>query len=133
MTSPADARRIAERYPAPRRGRWLGWGLAVVLAALLGGWMVWAGLQAARPAVAAEIRGYHVTSAQQAEATLRIERADPASTVTCQLVAQDASHRRVGVAEVTLAPGGAKQVDVSKVITTIGLAVTVTIDGCHTG
>ncbi|MGJ6980853.1 DUF4307 domain-containing protein [Aestuariimicrobium soli] len=97
-----DRERIRTRYPQRRRGRWIG--AAVVIAVLLGGWAVWAGLEHANPGVTGQLHGYRVLDDQSVEATVITHRPDPTTRAECTVQAQALSGEIVG--ELTFAVTG---------------------------
>lgn len=133
MTTTADDRaRIAARYPAARSPHATWVVVACLLAAVLGGWMTWAGLHGANKPVDADVHGFTVPSDTEARATLRVQRKDPARPVTCTVEATGDNFVKVGEREVAIAPGTDKITLAEVSLRTIHKATTVTVRGCRT-
>ena len=82
------AERLRLRYPPPRcrdpgHRRWSRVGTAIGL-----GWLVWAALFHASPAVAGQMSGFQIVSDTEIVVTLTVDRPDPAQPVVCRVLAQ---------------------------------------------
>ena len=72
-------------------------GLGVVIAM---SWLIWAALVHSRPAVAAQVAAYTVTSDTAISVTISVDRRDPSVPVTCRLIAQAADFQPVAEQQV---------------------------------
>ncbi|GAA1546843.1 DUF4307 domain-containing protein [Nocardioides humi] len=102
MSTPAD--NLSERYGAPSRGRRtaLVVGAAAVAVAFLG-WLLWAMLFHANPAVSSEEIGHEVVDDHTATIRVRVTYGDGPVDATC--VARAISHDKAVVGEQTVTPG----------------------------
>jgi hypothetical protein len=126
--TPDDRERIRSRYPHKRRGTW--GVVAVVIAVLLGGWMVWAGLEQATPGVSGQLHGYRVVDDQTVLTTVKVHRPDPSISATCTVQAQAISGEVVG--ELTFPVSGSTQDTTHEVTVRTSLrATTAILVGCQ--
>ncbi len=98
MTDAAE--RLRRRYPKPRVPRpakvaLVGLGVAIAMS-----WLIWAALVHSRPAVAAQVAAYTVTSDTAISVTISVDRRDPSVPVTCRLIAQAADFQPVAEQQV---------------------------------
>ncbi|MGV8846136.1 DUF4307 domain-containing protein [Tessaracoccus sp.] len=128
--SDEDRARIAARYPSRRPIDVLVF--VVALAALLGAIavVVVAGVQRANPPVAAMVRQFDVTSAQEIAVTLVVQRTDPTQAATCSLVAQAVSYEYVGELDITVPPGTETLTRIDLTIKTLKEATSVSVESC---
>jgi Domain of unknown function (DUF4307) len=124
--------RPESRYGAPRR-----WtlpavvaGVALLIAAGIG-WLLWAALYHANPAVSSQLRGFEVTGNNEVRVTIAIQR-DPERAVRCLIQAQASDHAVVGEREVTIPSGGEPRPERTYRITTERRATNGILDGCRT-
>jgi hypothetical protein len=98
--------RPAARYGAPRPwARPLAVGVAVLLAVVGGGWVLWAGLHhAQQPPVAGQLVTYSVYGDAGVSATIGVHR-KPGVGAVCLLLAQADDHLVVGERQVRIPPG----------------------------
>ncbi|CAI9400540.1 DUF4307 domain-containing protein [Aestuariimicrobium sp. T2.26MG-19.2B] len=123
-----DRQRIRARYPRGRRGSWVA--AALVIAVLLGGWMVWAGLERATPGVSGQLHGYRVVDDQTVVTTVKVHRPDPGVAATCTVQAQAISGEVVG--ERTFPVSGSTQDTTQEVTLHTSLrATTAILVGCQ--
>ena len=128
--SDEDRARIAARYPSRRPIDVLVF--VVALAALLGAIavVVVAGVQRANPPVAAMVRQFDVTSAQEIAGTLVGQRTDPTQAATCSLFAQAVSYEYVGELDITVPPGTETLTRIDLTIKTLKEATSVSVESC---
>ncbi len=128
--SDEDRARIAARYPSRRPIDVLVF--VVALAALLGAIavVVVAGVQRANPPVAAMVRQFDVTSAQEIAVTLVVQRTDPTQAATCSLFAQAVSYEYVGELDITVPPGTETLTRIDLTIKTLKEATSVSVESC---
>lgn len=120
----ADIERIRRRYPTPtRRATWIV--LAVIIALVLGSWMIWAGLEHARPGISGQLHGYRVIDTNHVEATVNVHRPDPATRGECTVQAQAISGEVVG--ELTFPVTGATKDTTHKLTVKTSLRATTAI------
>lgn len=122
------AARLARRYPA-RRTDWRV--LAVVLAVIGGGWLIWAAWDGAHPAVSARIDAFDVRSTTETDVVVTIERADTARPAECLLYGQAVSYERVGELPLTVAAGEPAVVQQRVTLRTFKSATAVQIENCR--
>ena len=92
----ADASaRLARRYPPPRVSRGAAIGIIVVVAAVFVGWVAWAGVGLATPAVSGRINSFEIESDTASAFHLTVERRDPSVTAVCRVIAQADNFERV--------------------------------------
>jgi hypothetical protein len=127
----AAGTRPVDRYGAPRPwARPLAVGVAVLLAVVGGGWLLWAALYHATPPVAAQIRAYKVLGDGTVAATIDVER-EPGVAVTCLLEAQAADHFVVGERQVRIPAGPRQALTRTYRIETERPATNAVLDGCE--
>lgn len=130
-TSADDRARIAARYPS-RPGAHRAWvAVGVVLALLLGGWMVWAGIKGSTKPVEADVHGFTVRSDTEADVTLRVQRRHPQQAAVCTVEATAQNFVKVGEKDVTVAPGTQQITLVDASLRTVNRATTVTVASCR--
>jgi len=132
MTGLPPRARPADRYGGERadRGRRRATRLAAAaLAAAFLAFVGWAALGQARQPVRWQLLAFDTSAAGQVTATIRVT-ADPADEVACDVVAQDRSHRTIGVRTVTAAPGDRVR-RVEAVVPVRGTAVTAVVEDCR--
>jgi len=107
------------------------WKSFATLLLLVGGtWLIWAGLHHARPAISPTVISFSVTSEREITLRYSIQRRNPASAISCTLIARDFDKNVVGEIE-DLIPAGASQVEKTTLIPTRILAVNATISRCR--
>ena len=88
---------LERRYGTRRPGRRLAVIVVTVLVAGAGlGWLFWAAIVHANPAVDADVAGFHVKSVHRVEATVEVRVRDNDSAGTCLLRASAQDHSVVG-------------------------------------
>lgn len=128
MSSPDT---LARRYGAPSRGRRLvAIALAVVVSVTFLGWLVWAMLFHADPAISSEEIGHRVIDDHSATIEVRIQYGDGPVDATCKLRA--ISHDKAVVGELTFEPDPADGPTYDIAIKTDRRATTVEWIGCTT-
>ncbi len=129
--SPEDAARLRRRYPKSRlSGPW-GILLVVVVGAALLGWTLWAGLQYATPAVAAQVRGFQATSDNTATVQVDVQRADTTRPAVCTLTVVGTNAIPVGETDVRVEAGGATITTVAQGVRTTGRALSANVTNCR--
>jgi Domain of unknown function (DUF4307) len=122
--------RPVERYGAPRPwSRPLAVTLTATLALVGLGWLLWAGLYHAQPAVSERLRTFQVVGPGAVSATIDIER-EPGVAVECLLEAQAADHFVVGERQVRIAAGPQQTLTRTYRIETERPATNAVLDGC---
>ncbi|MFT3832807.1 MAG: DUF4307 domain-containing protein [Micropruina sp.] len=94
-SSTADRERIRRRYPPKRMSPVVITVVGVVIVALVG-YVIWVAAHRANPPVTARIDTFAVVSDTEMQATLVVDRPDPAIAVKCFLIVQAVSYERVG-------------------------------------
>ena len=133
VTTQSDAERIAQRYPPPALPRRLWIALAALIVAVGVPWMLWSGLHAANPAVAAKLLAFDVRSDSEVDVTITVERPDPSVAGVCTLKAQAVSYDTVGQLDVELPPGTERLETLKVVVRTFKPATSVSIVACRAG
>lgn len=128
-SSAANAARIAARYPSRRTGRLVA-GLALAVAAVGLGWLLFTALFHANPPVAGQVQSFRVTGDADVVVVLRVDRPDPAVRARCTVIAQSEDHRRVGELVVEVPPGSSRIVDLTLTVRTLARATSASLDGC---
>ena len=124
----ADRERIAKRYPKQCRTPWVI--LILVLAAVLVGWTVWAGLHHAEQPIRASLHGYQAISDTRVNVTINLHRPDPSVKGSCVLVATGADHVRVVETTVTFPASSSKDETIHTSVKTFSRAVTAELEKC---
>ncbi|GAB2568588.1 DUF4307 domain-containing protein [Microlunatus antarcticus] len=135
MTEPttvdaAAAERLARRYPPPlvkRRTKILITAVATLVAL---GWLVWAALLHAEPAVAGQVASYQVVSDTAIDVVITVQRSDPSRPATCRLLAQSTDFQPVAERDVPIEAGTVKVVDTRVTLTTLRRATSATVRSC---
>jgi hypothetical protein len=127
---PVTVTRPAARYGAPRPwARPLAVAVAVLLALVGCGWVLWAGLHHAQPPpVAAHLRTYAVADAG-VSATITVRR-EAGVGATCLLLAQADDHLLVGERRVRIPPGPQETLTLTYRIRTERPATNAVLGGC---
>ena len=127
---PAAAERLARRYPPPRVSR--AGKVAMVAAATLValGWLVWAALLHAEPAVSGQVASYKVLSDTSIQVEITVQRRDPAKPATCRLLVQSTDFQPVAEQSVEVGPSAYKVVDVPVTLTTLRRATSPSVKSC---
>ncbi|WP_157754778.1 DUF4307 domain-containing protein [Nigerium massiliense] len=130
MTTETDAERIARRYP-PRRGRRWWVVAAVVLAAVLGSWLVWTATHHANPPVAGHVAAFDVVSDTQIDVTVTVQRTDPAQPARCEVTTQAVTYDTVGQLPFDVPPGTERLTTVKVSVNTFKRATTADVAYCR--
>ncbi|WP_168207608.1 DUF4307 domain-containing protein [Microlunatus elymi] len=118
------------RYPRRRTPKILI-VVAVAVVAIGGiGWLVWAALAHAEPAVSGEVHVWKIESDQKVSYTLTVQRRDPSVPVACRVIAQAKNFETVGEKTVSLGASTAKLVDVQDTMRTLREATSVSSSRC---
>ena len=130
--TPTPPSGCAGAIPRPGCPRRVKTALVAVGVAVAMGWLIWAALVHAQPAVSTQVTSY--------EATDTVDRGDlhrrpprPDQPVSCRVIAQAANHETVGEQTVPVAGGAVRLVDVSVEVKTVRRAVAATVGGCTLG
>ena len=120
---------LDERYGRGRSPGWLPYLLVGGLAAILLGWLVWAGWEHATPDVRGELRGYEVVSDHEVTVRIDVVRSDGAA-VSCTVQALAEDHSVVGEDVVSLAAGRSGSLGLEASIATDRRATAATVTDC---
>jgi hypothetical protein len=126
VTAPS---RVRQRYQERRPPLWIA--LAIALALVGVGWLVWAGMYGATGTVTARVDAFRVLSDTQIEVTVTLDRPDPAAPAACQLFAQAVSYERVAELPISVEAGGSKLTTRTYVLNTLRRATTADVEDCH--
>lgn len=118
---------LSDRY-GRRPMRWKG--LAVVLLIVGGGWLIWAGLHHARPAITSTLISFSIPSDRAVSLRYSLDRRNPNQAVICTLVAHDFDKNVVGQIDDTI-PAGAAHTERTTLIPTRTAAVNGAISRCR--
>ncbi|HHV20568.1 MAG TPA: DUF4307 domain-containing protein [Propionibacterium sp.] len=126
--SDTDRRRIAERYPERRRP-WLVPVIAAPLLALVIFWL-WISAYHANPPLTADVSGFNVTSNNEIEVTVTVDRARPEVTGHCVVFAQAPDFERVGEVRIPIAASDRKVEQIEVTIRTFRLSTSASVEHC---
>ena len=129
----AVAERLARRYPPPLVRRRTKVLLTVLATLVAMGWLVWAALLHAEPAVAGQVASFDVVSDTSISLVMTVQRSDPSQPATCRLLAQSTDFQPVAESAVVVGPSTAKVVDQTVSLTTLRRATSVTVRSCTSG
>lgn len=127
----AAAERLARRYPPPRLPRPVLVGLVAAGTALGLGWLVWAALAHATPAVSAQVSAFTVVSDTTIAVTMTVQRADPSVPATCRVIAQSPDFQPVAEEEVPIPASTVALADIDLTLTTLRRATSASVSGCQ--
>jgi hypothetical protein len=125
------AERLRLRYPPPRVPRPVLAVLVAAGAALGLGWLIWAALFHATPAVAGQMSGFRVVSDTEIVVTLTVDRHDPAQPVSCRVLAQGEDLTPVGEQQVEVPAAEARVVNTQVKLVTLRRALTAAVQDCR--
>jgi hypothetical protein len=125
------ADRLARRYPPPRVPRALVVGLVAAGTALGLGWLVWAALAHATPAVAGQVSAFQVVSDTTMQVTVTVQREDPALPASCRVIAQSTDFQPVAEQEVPVPASTVRLADIRVELTTLRRATSASVSGCR--
>jgi len=131
VTDAAD--RLARRYPPPRVPRGVLVGLVAAGTALGLGWLVWAGLVHATPAVSAQVSAFTVVSDTTIRVTMTVQREDPSVPATCRVIAQSPDFQPVAEQEVAVPSSTVALANIPLELTTLRRATSASVSGCQVG
>ncbi len=117
-----------DRYGVRPQKRWVT--PAIVFALVGGGWLIWAGLYHANPAIRYELISFNVTAEREISIRYTVVRADPMQVVICTLTASDQDKNVVGQIDDKIA-AGTSQIEQTTAIPTRTAPVTATIARCR--
>jgi hypothetical protein len=126
----AVAERLALRYPPPLVSRRTKIALTAVATLVALGWLVWAALLHATPAVSGDIAGFTVVSDTSIEVTMTVQRTDPSRPATCSLLAQSTDFQPVAESVVQVEASPYTVVDKAVTLRTLRRATSVTVRSC---
>jgi hypothetical protein len=127
------ADRLARRYPPPRLPRPVLVGLVAAGTALGLGWLVWAALAHATPAVTAQVSSFQIVSNTAMKVTVTVQRADPSVAATCRVIAQATDFQPVAEQEVPIPVSSVPLADIRIELTTLRRATSASVSGCRVG
>jgi hypothetical protein len=117
-----------ERYGVRPQKRWVT--PAIVFAIVGGGWLIWAGLHHANPAIRYELISFKITAEREISIRYTVVRSDPMQAVICTLTASDQDKNVVGQIDDKIA-AGTSQIEQTTVIPARTEPVTATIARCR--
>jgi hypothetical protein len=126
----AAAERLARRYPPPLVGRRAKIAITVVATLVALGWLVWAALLHAEPAVSGQVASYDVVSDTSMDVVITVQRSDPSRPATCRLLAQSTDFQPVAEQDVAIPASRIKVADVRVTLTTLRRATSATVRSC---
>ena len=132
-TGPADAvvaERLARRYPPPRVSRGAKVVMVAVATLVALGWLVWAALLHAEPAVTGQVASYKVLSDTSIQVEITVQRRDPSKPASCRLLVQSTDFQPVAEQEVPIGPSAYEVVDVPVTLTTLRRATSPSVKSC---
>ena len=129
----AAAARLALRYPPPLVSRRLKILITAVATLVAMGWLVWAALRHATPAVSGDVSGFKVVSDTSIEVTMTVQRSDPSQRASCNLFAQSTDFQPVAEQVVPVEASPYTVVNVPVTLTTLRRATSVTVRSCSIG
>jgi hypothetical protein len=125
------ADRLARRYPPPRVPRAVVVALVGAGTALGLGWLVWAALAHATPAVTAQVSAFTVVSDTTIRVTMTVQRQDPARAATCRVIAQSTDFQPVAEREVPVPSSSVALANIVLDLTTLRRATSASVSGCE--
>ena len=129
----AVAERLARRYPPPLVARRTKIAITVVATLVAMGWLVWAALLHAEPAVAGQVASYDVVSDTAIDVVITVQRSDPSQPATCRLLVQSTDFQPVAEQDVAIEAGTAKVADKQVTLRTLRRATSATVRSCTSG
>ncbi|WP_157720294.1 DUF4307 domain-containing protein [Friedmanniella luteola] len=129
MTDAAD--RLARRYPPPRVPRAVVVALVAAGTALGLGWLVWAALAHATPAVTAQVSAFEIVSDTAIKVTMTVQRADPSQAASCRVIAQSTDFQPVAEQEIAVPASTVPLADLHVELTTLRRATSASVSGCR--
>ena len=125
------AGRLARRYPPARVPRAVVVGLVAAGTALGLGWLVWAALAHATPAVSAQVSAFTVVSDTTIRVTMTVQREDPSVAATCRVIAQSPDFQPVAEQEVPVPSSTVALANIELDLTTLRRATSASVTGCE--
>jgi len=129
VTDPAE--RLRRRYPPPRLPRPVLVALVAAGTAVGLGWLVWAALLHANPAVSAQVSAFEITSDTTMKVTMTVQRSDPSVPATCRVIAQSPDFQPVAEQEVQVPSSTVKLANMDLTLTTLRRATSASVSGCE--
>jgi hypothetical protein len=127
----ADEERVRRRYPR-RTGLQRALVVTAALLTVVGlVWLGWAAWIGSHPAIAAHVRSFTVESDTAVSVTLAVERADPGSSGSCDVIVQAESYERVGELTVDIPPSDKTQVLVTVEVKTFKRGTSASLGDCR--
>ena len=127
QTALAEVRGTAD---SGRRGRRTKIAITAVATFVALGWLVWAALLHAEPAVSGQVASYDVVSGTSIDVVITVQRSDPSRPATCRLLAQSTDFQPVAEQDVAIPASKIKVVDVPVTLTTLRRATSATVRSC---
>ena len=98
------------------------------------GWLVWAALLHAEPAVAGQVASYDVVSDTSIDVVITVQRSDPSQPATCRLLAQSTDFQPVAESAVAHRGRAPPRWSTRPVtLTTLRRATSATVRSCTSG
>ncbi|MSO29151.1 MAG: DUF4307 domain-containing protein [Candidatus Planktophila sp.] len=117
-----------DRYGVRPQKRWVT--PAIVFALVGGGWLIWAGLHHANPAIRYELISFNITAEREISIRYTVVRTDPMQVVICTLTASDQDKNVVGQIDDKI-EAGTSQIEQITAIPTRTAPVTAAIARCR--
>ena len=127
------AARLARRYPPPLVPRAVMVGLVAAGTAVGLGWLIWAALAHATPAVSAQVSAFEIVSDTTIRVTMTVQRPNPSVAATCRVIAQSQDFQPVAEEDVEVPASTFKLADLNLELTTLRRATSASVTGCQTG
>ncbi len=129
MPSPADAERIARRYPRRRTSPAALIAVGAVILALVA-WVVWVAINKASPSVTGRVDSFAVVSDTETRARITIDRPDPSVPARCLLFVQAVTYERVGEKYVDVPAGSERLTAVDVSVRTFKRGTSIAVEAC---
>lgn len=129
MPSPADAERIARRYPRQRTSPAALIAVGAVIVALVA-WVVWVAINKASPSVTGRVDSFAVVSDTETRARITIDRPDPSVPARCLLFVQAVTYERVGEKYVDVPAGSERLTALDVSVRTFKRGTSITVEAC---
>lgn len=134
-SGPAVDREVAERlrlrYPPPLVSKKIKTTLVLTCVIIALTWLIWAALVHARPAAAAQISAFDITSDTSMKIEVLVQRRDPGQPAICRVLAQSTDFQPVAEIEITAPPSRFDVTSVEVTLKTLRRATSAKVTGCR--